>query len=74
VSPIPREAREGLMRSWLAILKERHPHATWIAQEAEAVGKPVMAQPSQSPHSARDGGDWPVPVAPTYTTTRKVNS
>jgi hypothetical protein len=30
---IPREAREGLMRAWVAILKERHPQVTWIARD-----------------------------------------
>jgi hypothetical protein len=27
---IPREAREGIMRAWLAILRERHPDVIWI--------------------------------------------
>jgi hypothetical protein len=27
---IPREARDGLMRAWLAILSERHPEMTWV--------------------------------------------
>jgi hypothetical protein len=28
---LPREARDGLMRAWLEILRERHPGTTWIA-------------------------------------------
>ena len=32
-SRIPREARDGLMRAWLEILKERHPNVTWIARD-----------------------------------------
>jgi hypothetical protein len=31
VRHIPREAREGLMRAWLEILRERHPDVTWVA-------------------------------------------
>jgi hypothetical protein len=33
MSHIPREAREGLMRAWLDILRERHPELTWIPAE-----------------------------------------
>ena len=28
---IPRQARDGLMRAWLEILRERHPDVTWVA-------------------------------------------
>jgi hypothetical protein len=34
MTSLPREARDGLMRAWLEILKERHPEVTWIAQAA----------------------------------------
>jgi hypothetical protein len=34
---LPREARDGLMRAWLEILRERHPGAIWV---------PVMQEPS----------------------------
>jgi hypothetical protein len=37
VTSIPREAREGLMRAWLEILRERHPEVTWIARGDESV-------------------------------------
>jgi hypothetical protein len=40
MTPLPHEARDGLMRAWLDILRERHPDVTWIAQpndEAPAV-------------------------------------
>jgi hypothetical protein len=30
MSDLPREARDGLMRAWLEILRERHPHVTWV--------------------------------------------
>jgi hypothetical protein len=33
VSRIPREARDGLMRAWLEILRERHPGVTWLPLE-----------------------------------------
>jgi hypothetical protein len=28
---IPSQARDGLMRAWLQILRERHPRVSWIA-------------------------------------------
>jgi hypothetical protein len=30
MSRLPREARDGLMRAWLEILRERHPDTSWI--------------------------------------------
>ena len=30
MSRLPREAREGLLRAWLEILRERHPGTTWV--------------------------------------------
>jgi hypothetical protein len=30
---IPREAREGLLRAWLEILREHHPDVTWLPLE-----------------------------------------
>jgi hypothetical protein len=33
VSRLPREAREGLMRAWLEILRERHPNVNWLPAE-----------------------------------------
>jgi hypothetical protein len=32
VTRLPREARDGLIRTWLEILKERHPEVIWIAK------------------------------------------
>jgi hypothetical protein len=37
VSRIPREAREGLLRAWLEILRERHPGVTWLPLEDGSV-------------------------------------
>ncbi len=33
MSRLPREARDGLMRAWLEILRERHPGTSWIVEE-----------------------------------------
>ena len=37
---IPPEAREGLMRAWIAILEERHPGVTWIARNPDVDDEP----------------------------------
>ena len=31
---IPREAREGLMRAWIALLQQRHPGVVWVPVES----------------------------------------
>ena len=33
MAAIPREARDGLMRAWLEILREQHPDVTWLPLE-----------------------------------------
>jgi hypothetical protein len=33
MSRIPAQAREGLIRAWLDILREEHPDVTWVAIE-----------------------------------------
>jgi hypothetical protein len=40
VSRIPGEARDGLMRAWLEILRERHPGTSWIAGESPCEDDP----------------------------------
>jgi hypothetical protein len=46
MSRIPREARDGLMRAWLEILRDRHPQVTWIAADNEmAVSSAGEKQP-----------------------------
>jgi len=48
MTALPREAREGLMRAWVAILKERHPEATWIPGTApESSEKPTSGSPKE---------------------------
>jgi len=32
---LPREARDGIMRVWLEILRERYPGVTWIPVEQD---------------------------------------
>ena len=45
---IPAEAREGLLRAWLAILKERHREVTWIPRElACEEEQPTVSAPEQ---------------------------
>jgi hypothetical protein len=35
MSGLPREARDGIMRAWLEILRQRHPNVTWIAAQED---------------------------------------
>jgi hypothetical protein len=30
MTQLPREARDGIMRAWLQILRERHPDVSWV--------------------------------------------
>jgi hypothetical protein len=30
VSTLPKEARNGLLRAWLKVLRDRHPEVTWV--------------------------------------------
>jgi hypothetical protein len=32
---LPREARDGLMRAWLGVLRDRHPQVTWVAVDRQ---------------------------------------
>jgi hypothetical protein len=36
MASITREARDGLMRVWLEILRERHPGVTWVTTTRES--------------------------------------
>jgi hypothetical protein len=51
---IPREAREGVMRAWLEILRQRHPGVTWIpAETVEDDDQPErqdLKRPPSTPH------------------------
>lgn len=48
MSSINREAREGLMRAWLEVLRERHPDVAWIPADTPPVGNHAM-QPNADP-------------------------
>ena len=38
MSRLPREARDGIMRVWLEILREKHPEYSWVAVEPGTKG------------------------------------
>jgi hypothetical protein len=40
---LPREARDGLIRAWLEILRERHPGVTWTIRDSEP--KDALVEP-----------------------------
>jgi hypothetical protein len=45
---LPREARDGLMRAWIEILREKHPGVTWVpaAQDAQVASEPESRMPN----------------------------
>jgi hypothetical protein len=47
VAHLPREAREGLMRAWLEILRDRHPSATWVPAEQVKQHLAMQRSPSE---------------------------
>jgi hypothetical protein len=40
--PLPAVAREGVMRVWLSILRERHPQMLWVAAERDPSGAEAL--------------------------------
>jgi hypothetical protein len=46
MASITREARDGLMRAWLEILREKHPGLTWVpaTQESGDDTQPAASQ------------------------------
>jgi hypothetical protein len=46
---LPREARDGLMRAWLEILRQRHPGVTWITANEEETPEENEAQAHTEP-------------------------
>jgi hypothetical protein len=38
MNQIPRQARDGLMRAWLEILRERHPDVSWLPAMQDCSG------------------------------------
>jgi hypothetical protein len=45
---LPREARDGLIRAWLEILRERHRGVTWIIRDAEPEDALVDSAPERN--------------------------
>ena len=52
MSRLPREAREGLMRAWLEILRERHPNVNWlpVVQEQQETAEQACAREGHDAH------------------------
>jgi hypothetical protein len=48
VAHLPRDAREGLMRAWLEILRDRHPNATWVPAEQVKQHLAMQRSPSEN--------------------------
>jgi hypothetical protein len=48
VTRLPREARDGIMRAWLEILRERHPGTSWIAGESPCEDDPPTKAKEES--------------------------
>ena len=53
MSRIPREARDGLMRAWLEILRERHPGTAWVADRQDKYDAPPERAIERDPALAR---------------------
>jgi hypothetical protein len=58
VSRLPREARDGLMRAWLEILREQHPDVTWVPLK----DAPPMDDENTNSASASQEAEKPVLV------------
>jgi hypothetical protein len=52
MSRLPREARDGLMRAWLEILRDRHPGVSWLPTEQEVQEPATRAAAIKSDHAA----------------------
>ncbi len=58
-APIPAEARAGLMRAWLEILRERHPQLMWVPVEGgeeQRALKPRLQAASAGPAGEESAG------------------
>jgi hypothetical protein len=49
---LPKEAREGVMRAWLEILRERHPGVLWVPAEQ------TRAETKSPQIAGLGGGAW----------------
>jgi hypothetical protein len=56
VNQLPREARDGLMRAWLEILREKHPGIAWVLVDQK---EPSDRGSTNITDPARTGSDGP---------------
>jgi hypothetical protein len=62
---IPHEAREGLLRAWIGILRDRHPDLTWIPVAAAREPQTATADAEEDPlDQAADRAAAPGPAGP----------
>lgn len=52
MSGLPREARDGIMRAWLEILRERHPGTNWLPAEQERLEPATRAAATKNDRAA----------------------
>jgi hypothetical protein len=57
MAAIPREARDGLMRAWLEILREQHPDVSWLPLED---GSPIDDENTDSAGASPEAGSLSV--------------
>jgi hypothetical protein len=57
MSRIPHEARDGLMRAWLEILREQHPDVSWLPLED---GLPIDDENTDSAAASPEAGSLSV--------------
>jgi hypothetical protein len=55
VTRIPSEARDGLMRVWLALLSERHPDVSWVALDQKESSDPGFDEQHDPACKGSDG-------------------
>jgi hypothetical protein len=59
---LPPEARAGLMRAWLEILRQRHPGVVWVARQSEAeTGRDATQQPFELSEGTPGERPWREP-------------
>lgn len=52
---LPAEARDGLMRAWLAILQDRHPGLAWVPVDTDTQARVItLRQPTTNNPAAQE--------------------
>jgi len=54
MASLPPEARDGLTRAWLSILRDRHPGVAWVAAERPTTGTDNLVE-LRRPRTAQGG-------------------